>query len=68
MQIERIIDVALGKEKADLVIKNAEIVNVLTEEFIKADIAICGDKIAGIGKYSGIEEIDAEGLYAVPGL
>jgi adenine deaminase len=68
MQEARIIDVALGKEKADLVIKNAEIVNVLTEEFIKADIAICGDKIAGIGSYEGIKEIDAEGLYAVPGL
>ncbi len=64
----RIIDVALGKEKADLVIKNAEMVNVLTEEFIQADIAICGDRIAGIGRYDGIEEIDANGLYAVPGL
>ncbi len=64
----RIVDVALGREKADLVIKNAEIVNVLTEEFIQADIAICGDRIAGIGRYDGIEEIDAEGLYAVPGL
>ncbi len=64
----RIIDVALGREKADLVIKNAEIVNVLTEEFIQADIAICGDRIAGIGRYNGIEEIDANGLYAVPGL
>ncbi len=64
----RIIDVALGKEKADLVIKNAEIVNVLTEEFVQADIAICGDRIAGIGRYDGVEEIDANGLYAVPGL
>ncbi len=62
------IDVALGKEKADLVIKNVEIVNVLTEEFIQADIAICGNKIAGIGKYEGVKEIDASGLYAVPGL
>jgi len=67
-ELKRLIDVALGKEKADLVIKNAEIVNVLTEEFIKADIAICGDKIAGIGSYEGLKEIDAEGLYAVPGL
>ncbi len=64
----RIIDVALGKEKADLVIKNAEVVNVLTEEFIQADIAICGDRIAGIGRYEGVKEIDANGLYAVPGL
>ncbi|WP_456327926.1 adenine deaminase [Archaeoglobus sp.] len=67
-ELKRLIDVASGRRKADLVIKNAEIVNVLTEEFIKADIAICGDKIAGIGNYRGIKEIDANGLYAVPGL
>ena len=67
-ELRRLIEVALGKRKADLVIKNAEIVNVLTEEFIKADIAVCGDKIAGIGNYEGIKEIDANGLYAVPGL
>ncbi len=65
---KRVIDVAAGREKADLVIKNAEIVNVLTEEFIVADIAICGKWIAGIGEYEGIKEIDAKGLYAVPGL
>ena len=71
MQVEelrRLIDVASGRKKADLVIKNAEIVNVLTEEFIKADVAICGEKIAGIGSYDGMKEIDGEGLYAVPGL
>ena len=71
MQIEelkKLIDVASGRKKADLVIKDAEIINVLTEEFIKADIAICGEKIAGIGSYNGIREIDANGLYAVPGL
>jgi len=67
-ELKKLIDVASGRRKADLVIKDAEIINVLTEEFIKADIAICGDKIAGIGNYDGIREIDANGLYAVPGL
>ncbi len=67
-ELRKLIDVASGRRKADLVVKYAEIINVLTEEFIKADIAICGDKIAGIGSYDGIKEIDANGLYAVPGL
>jgi adenine deaminase len=67
-ELKKLIDVASGRRKADLVIKGVEIINVLTEEFIKADIAICGDKIAGIGNYDGIREIDANGLYAVPGL
>ncbi len=67
-ELKRIIRVARGEEKADLVIKNAEVVNVLTEEIYNADIAICKDLIAGVGKYDGIREIDAKGLYAIPGL
>ena len=35
-----LINVAKGVEKADLVIKNANIVNVLSEEVHKGDIAI----------------------------
>lgn len=67
-ELKRIIRVARGEEKADLVIKNAEIVNVLTEEIYSSDIAVCGDLIVGIGRYDGIKEIDAKSLYAVPGL
>lgn len=60
------INTALKEEKADLVIKNANIVNVFTKEIVKADIAICKDLIVGIGSYSGIKEIDAEGKYVCP--
>ncbi|MEG9195194.1 MAG: adenine deaminase [Candidatus Methanoglobus sp.] len=67
-ELKRLIKVAKGEEKADLVIKSAEVVNVLTEEIYRADIAICGDRIAGIGGYEGISETDARGLYVVPGL
>ena len=53
----RIIKVARGFEKADLVIKNANVINVLSEEVHKADIAICDGIIAGIGdNYSGEKE------------
>lgn len=61
------IEIALGKEKADLVIKNGNIINVFTKEIIQADIAICMDKIVGIGSYNGINEIDAKGKYICPG-
>ena len=51
---ERIIKVARGIEKADLVIKNARIVNVLSEEIHTSDIAIADGIIAGIGEnYEG---------------
>jgi adenine deaminase len=67
-KLKRLIDVAAGREKADLVIKGADLVNVITEEIYKADIAIADGRIAGIGRYSGIREINANGLLAVPGL
>lgn len=62
--MSNIINVARGFEKADLVIKNANIVNVLSEEIHKADIAIKDGIIAGIGEnYSGEKEIDIQGAY-----
>lgn len=66
-KLEKIIKVARGTEKADLVIKNANIINVLSEEIHKSDIAICDGIIAGIGKdYEGRKEIDAKGAYVCP--
>lgn len=59
--------VARGLEKADLVLKNGMILNVFTEEFLPGDVAIVGDMIVGIGKYSGEKEINCTGKYIVPG-
>lgn len=66
--LKRIISVASKAEQADFVIKNCRVVNVFTHTVEQADIAFCGDKIAGIGDYSGKEEYDAAGAYALPGL
>lgn len=62
------IAVAAGNEKADLVLKNGRVVNVFTNEIENADVAICGEYIAGIGKYEGKEEIDLNGAVVCPGL
>lgn len=67
-KLRRIIETARGDRRADLVVKNVQIVNVVTEEIIESDIAICEEIIAGIGNYSGVKEIDARNMYAVPGL
>lgn len=53
---------------ADLVLKNARIINVFTNEIEKADIAISGGKIVGIGTYNGKSEVDLHGHYVCPGL
>lgn len=66
--IKKRIDIAAGRVEADLVLKNAKIVDVFSEEIIEGDIAICDDKIAGIGEYLGREEIDLGGKYVAPGL
>ena len=67
MSQQRIINVARGLEKADLVIKNANVVNVLSEEIHQADIAIAEGLIAGIGdNYHGEKEIDVNGAFVTP--
>ena len=67
MKLTRLIKVARGEEPADLVIKGGQIVNVLSSEIYPADIAICGETIAGIGDYSGPNELDARGKFITPG-
>jgi adenine deaminase len=62
-----LIKVARGEEPADLVIKGGQIVNVLSSEVYPADIAICGEVIAGVGDYSGPNELDARGKFITPG-
>lgn len=61
------IDCCRGHQKADKVLKNANIINVFSKEIIKADIAIYEDTIVGIGSYRGNEEFDLKGKYVVPG-
>ena len=54
--------------QATLVIKNANVVNVFTDEIIKADVALCNDTIIGVGEgFAAPEEIDAQGAYLCPG-
>ena len=64
--LEKMIHIAKGARKAELVLKNANIINVFTNEIIKGDVAIYGGKIVGIGKYNGEEEINLEGKYLSP--
>lgn len=66
MDRKRIVDVAAGREKADVVIKNTTVVDVLGGSLIKGDVAVCGDKFAGVGSYSGVTEIDGTGRYVMP--
>ena len=66
-EAQRLIRVALGHEKADLVFKNATYLNVFTNTWEHGDLALAEGRIAGAGFYSGKVEIPAQELYIVPG-
>ena len=62
-----IIDVAAGREKADLVLKNATYVNVFSGELDTGDIAVAEGLIVGLGSYEGRDEVDMTGKIVCPG-
>ena len=66
-KLKKLIDVAAGRKPADLVIKNAKVVDVYGGGIRQGDIAISDGYIAGVGDYAGEILIDAEGRYAAPG-
>lgn len=63
----RLLAIARGEETADLVIKNAKIINVYTKDIDTGNLAIADGFIIGIGDYSGKVEIDLSGYYLAPG-
>jgi adenine deaminase len=68
-----LIDVALGNEKASVVVLDGRLVNVLTREIFEAGVAIAGDRIAAVGdvEYTrgpDTKLVDAAGRYVTPGL
>jgi adenine deaminase len=65
--LDQLIAAARGDVRADLVLKNARLVNVLTGEIQPAHIAIAGGRVLGWGDYAGREEIDLQGRFVCPG-
>lgn len=70
-----LVDVAMGRQMADLVIRNGRWVNVHSGEIIPGiDVAVCGSRIAYVGPDAshaigdGTQVIDAGGRYMIPGL
>ena len=64
--------VALGKQPADLLIKNAKIVDVLTESVYEAEVVVAQGYIAAVaanGTYKDAKKVlDIKGAYLAPGL
>ncbi len=67
MALKDFISVAKGEKKADLLLKNGQLVNVLSSEIYPANVAIYKGKVVGIGDYQAEEVIDLNGKYICPG-
>jgi len=69
VNLAQLISVAKGEAPADLILANAKVVNVFNGEVEPGNVAICGDRIAGVGDYQqGKQVLDLEGKYLAPGL
>ncbi len=69
MNLRELVSVARGETPADLLLKNGRIVNTFIGEIEQGDVAIYGDRIAGVGDYDKAREIvDIQGGFLAPGL
>jgi adenine deaminase len=71
MELAELIAVARGDEEADLILKNAQVINVRSGEIHPADVVIAGERIAALNlnpadDYRAREVIDLEGRYVAP--
>jgi adenine deaminase len=67
MELANLIKVARGDEPADLLLKNARVVNVFTGDIEETHIAIVHSRIVGLGDYQAREVVDLGGRYICPG-
>jgi adenine deaminase len=63
----RLLAVARGEAEPDLVIEGARVFSAFTKEWLDGDVAICGTRIAGVGRYDGGRRLDGSGRHVVPG-
>jgi adenine deaminase len=67
MELADLIKVARGDAPADLLLKNAKVVNVFTGDIEETNIAIVNTDIVGLGDYQAREVVDLGGRYVCPG-
>lgn len=67
MELKEIIQYARGDKVARLLLRNARLINVLSGEIYRTNVAITQSRIVGIGDYDAEEIIDLDGAYLAPG-
>src|SRR5438477_11128567 len=66
--IQHKLSVARGEEPADLLFKNAQLVNVLSGEIHETNVAVDDGRVIGFGDYDAKQIIDIAGAYLAPRL
>jgi adenine deaminase len=67
MELASLLAAARGDEPADLLLKNARVVNVFTAEIHAADVGIAGGRVLGFGAYEAREVVELDGRLLCPG-
>src|SRR5262245_43337477 len=62
------LSIARGEKPAELLFKNAQLVNVLSGEIYKTNVAVEDGRVVGVGDYEGHKVIDLNGSYLAPSL
>lgn len=65
-RVEDKINRALGKEPVDLLLKNAQVVNVVSGEIYRTNLAAVDGRIVGFGDYESHQTVDLKGSYLAP--
>lgn len=67
MHRKKLIDTAMGRNDADIILKNGNVVDVFCGSVKKADVLIKDGYICGVGEYDGENAIDVTGEFIMPG-
>ncbi len=67
MDLKNSINLALGNEQVDLLLKNGKLVNVVSGEIYQESVAVHGDRVVGFGDYDAKQVVDLQGKYMAPG-
>ncbi|MFA6034794.1 MAG: adenine deaminase [Myxococcota bacterium] len=66
-QIKTLVEKSMSGGPVDLLIKNANVINVLSGEIHKSSVAVQDGVVIGFGERTSINLIDANGAYLAPG-
>ena len=69
--MKHLIEVSQQKQKADFILRNAQVADLLNLEWIQADVVVADGQIIAIdeaGTFEAHKEEDAGGRYVVPGM